>query len=290
MIPGLEYLALPMVDIKSTGDVKSGKFEGYASTRKLDSDRDICVEGCFKRTLDHIGTKGLPLLWFHDPREPIGMIYPQGEDSKGLYVSGECDMDTQIGADKYSGMVKGYIDRMSIGYKAVQAHYDRKQGARMLTEVALKEISSITKGWAANDEALITALKSIPTYLNHYVSSNPDGCYTNTSLGVSLAPDTIEELIASLTLLLDSGVLGAVEVAHEDANIEGESAATDTVSKDSGDSPDGTHQNKGSDSAIATLIRGTTKSLKVASRDEVEASLAIRSMIDGLKSDIRKDT
>lgn len=265
-----------MLELKNTGSEASGKFEGYASTRKLDSDRDIVQEGAFKRTIDHHSGKGLALLWFHDPTQPIGGLQLLGEDSKGLVVEGEVDVDTQRGHDVYSGMVKGYIDRMSIGYVAKRARWDAARKCRLLDEVALREVSMITKEFAANDEALVTALKSASASIHQWV--NNEG-YGGTSLDIYTASSAIEELVAELRALFDSGTL-----AHLGASL---SAAQDAVDegKDSGGSRNAHPAGDVGGSAVATLLRDTTKSIATAtgSADEVKAADLLRETFAALR-------
>jgi HK97 family phage prohead protease len=136
---------------------KSGMFEGYASTRKKDSYGDIVEKGAFKRTIDH--SKGVvPLLWFHDPYTPIGMTKGMHEDTNGLFITGELDLDIEQGRNVHSGMSKGYIDRMSIGYNVEKKDYDKD--TRYLKEIILLEVSPVTRNFAANDTALITGVKN----------------------------------------------------------------------------------------------------------------------------------
>ncbi len=263
-------LATSLLEVKQTGGEKSGKFEGYASTRKLDSDRDIVQEGAFKRTIDHHSGKGLALLWFHDPTQPIGGLELLGEDSKGLVVAGEVDVDTQKGHDVYSGMVKGYIDRMSIGYVAKRARWDAARKCRLLDEVALREVSMITKEFAANDEALVTALKSASASIHQWV--NNEG-YGGTSLDIYTASSAIEELVAELRALFDSGTL-----AHLGASLAAAQDAVDeeTTTKDSGGSRKAHPAGDVGGSAVATLLRDTVKAA-TQSPDEAKAADLLRS-------------
>lgn len=155
-------------DVKATEVVGNlGKFKGYASTRKKDSYNDIVAPGAFTRTIDHNEGK-VPILWFHTPWEPVGMSEMMSEDGHGLYTEGWVDLDVQEGQRVWSGMQKGYIDRMSIGYSAVDWEYDAQKDVRILKEVRLFEYSLITRNFSANDEALITGFKNgrFPAMLN----------------------------------------------------------------------------------------------------------------------------
>jgi HK97 family phage prohead protease len=183
-------------EIKGISD--SGEFEGYASTRKKDSYGDVVVKGAFKRTIDH-NKDGFPILWFHDPSMPIGKSITLAEDDHGLYTKGQIDLDTELGKRVYSGMKKGYIDRMSIGYRTLQEDFE--EGTRLLKEVQLLEYSMITKGFAANDTALITSVKSFPSVLQQVkqLTSN------------DIDPRLIQDAIKSLQALLPADSLSRTQ-------------------------------------------------------------------------------
>lgn len=269
-------LALNASGVKATGVDGSGEFEGYASTRKLDSDRDIVQEGAFKRTIDHHSGKGLALLWFHDPTQPIGSLELLGEDSKGLLVKGIVDVDTQRGHDVYSGMVKGYIDRMSIGYVAKRARWDAARKCRLLDEVALREVSMITREFAANDEALVTSIKSASASIHQWV--NAEG-YGGTSLDIYTAAGAIEELVAELRALFDSGTLAELGAGIATA----QTAQDDAVdTKDSGGSRTAHPAGDVGGSALATLLRDTVKAA-TQSPDEAKAADLLRSAFADLR-------
>jgi len=148
-------------------DEERGTFEGYLSVfGNADQGDDIVVKGAFGKTLRELKSKQentgsrylFPFLWMHDENQPIGGCLQAQEDEKGLFIRGEIDLDTQIGQEKYSGLKKGYICEMSIGYAAIQRSF--KDGFRYLKEVRLYEGSLITQGAAMNPEALVTDVKS----------------------------------------------------------------------------------------------------------------------------------
>jgi HK97 family phage prohead protease len=139
-------------------DEATGHFSGYASVfGNVDLGGDVVMPGAFKRTLEH--TKGeVPILSMHDPTKPVGLGSAASEDGKGLFVEGDLDMDTQGGRETYSGLKKGYISDMSIGFKVIAKEH--KDGVRYLKEVALPEYSLLTKGFAMNPEATIVEVKA----------------------------------------------------------------------------------------------------------------------------------
>lgn len=152
-----EHMEVPF-ELKSLDD-ETGTFEGYASVfGNVDLGNDVVMPGAFKRTLDH--SKGaIPILWFHDPSQPVGIGIEASEDAKGLLVKGQLDLNTQRGREVHSGMKMGYIQSMSIGYKAIGKEI--KDGVRHLTELALPEYSLLTKGFAMNPEAAVESVKAL---------------------------------------------------------------------------------------------------------------------------------
>jgi hypothetical protein len=154
------------VETKADGS-QVGRFEGYLSVfGNEDATGDIVEPGAFTRTIEQ--NKGrFPLLWFHDPTEPIG-IFKAAEDERGLYIIAFINLDTQRGREVYSGMKfeveeldgdGSYVGELSIGYRAVTAETD-EDGIRHLKEVALHEGSLLTMHFAANPEAVVTVKDS----------------------------------------------------------------------------------------------------------------------------------
>lgn len=136
-------------------DAEAGRFTGYASVfGVVDSYGDVVEEGAFKKTLKE--NDGFPLLWSHDPAQPIGSI-TGAEDSKGLKVVGELNLDLVSAQEKRSLMKQGVIKGMSIGYEAVKAPVE--DGVRKLKEVRLWEISLVV--FPANRKATVNQIKSV---------------------------------------------------------------------------------------------------------------------------------
>jgi len=145
------------LQIKEIDD--TGRFSGHSSIfGNVDTYDDIVEKGAFTKTISD--NKGIfPILWMHDPWNPVG-ISTAREDEKGLYVEGQIDLDTPEGKRVYSGLKKGYIDRMSIGYQTIKSDTD-DNGVRHLKEIKLMENSLVTKNFAANELALIESVKTL---------------------------------------------------------------------------------------------------------------------------------
>ena len=148
------------IEEKADG-AKVGRFEGYLSVfGNEDAWGDVVEPGAFTRTIEQNNGR-FPLLWFHDPTEPIG-IFTAAEDDRGLYITAHVNLETQRGREAYSGMkfeVDGedaaYVSELSIGFKAIGKETN-EDGIRHLTEVALSEGSLLTMHFAANPEAVVT--------------------------------------------------------------------------------------------------------------------------------------
>ncbi len=158
-------------------DEDLGIIRGYLSVfNNVDGGKDRVRPGAFKKTiadgLQRKANKGKkflwPLLWFHEPSQPIGGFIDAEEDAKGLFVTAQLDISTNAqgfplnpqATSVFSGFKMGYIDELSIGYQAIQKSYDN-QGIRDLTEIRLVEGSAITMLFAMNDEAQVTTVKAV---------------------------------------------------------------------------------------------------------------------------------
>lgn len=146
--------------IKSLNEAQ-GTFEAYLSVfNVVDGQRDTVAPGAYSRCLRDLyarrqvkGTPYLiPLLWQHNPHEPIGGFTDMAEDSFGLRVSGEIDTDTELGRRAFSGLKRGYMGGLSIGYFTVKDEI-RPDGVRVLKDIELFEGSCVT--FPANELATV---------------------------------------------------------------------------------------------------------------------------------------
>lgn len=138
-------------------DVGSGHFTGYASVfGNRDSYGDVIEPGAFAKTIDeHDGS--VPVLWQHDPDQPIGVSTMMREDDKGLFVEADVSMSPQGKGPLAMDLLKMKAVRgLSIGFEAVQK--STEAGLRRLTEIKLWEFSVVT--FPANELALVSGVKS----------------------------------------------------------------------------------------------------------------------------------
>lgn len=146
--------AFELKDAKKDGT--TGTLEGFASVYgNVDQGGDVVERGAFTKTLSESGRR-VPMLWQHDHSMPIGKI--RLEDSeKGLMAYGELDLDIPEGQRAYSGLSKGYVKGLSIGYSTVRSKM-RPDGVRQLLEVKLWEVSVVT--FPMNELATVATTKS----------------------------------------------------------------------------------------------------------------------------------
>ena len=149
-------------EVRTLDGDEEGRFEGYASVfGVIDSYGTVFDQGAFKKTIKE--RKGwLPIVWMHDPSEPIGRAVVK-EDDKGLWVEGQLDLDVQRGREVHSGMKKGYITQMSHSFRGIKqkvAEAEDKSKIPHYLEVQSFEISPVTANFASNEEALVTSVRT----------------------------------------------------------------------------------------------------------------------------------
>ncbi len=138
-----------------------GEFEGYASLfNREDLGRDIVMPGAFRDTLRKSGADGVKMLFQHDPNQPIGVWHRIYEDARGLFVKGRIMTELAKGREVLSMMRAGAINGLSIGFRTIRGHRDKRSGVRRLRAIELWEISVVT--FPMLPDARVTAIKSDP--------------------------------------------------------------------------------------------------------------------------------
>jgi len=122
-----------------------GLIEGYASLfGELDQARDMVMPGAFARSLRLRGPRRVPMLFQHDPAEPIGVWLELREDHRGLLARGRLIPEVARARELHALLKAGGIDGLSIGFRAVRGRIDPKTRIRRLFDVDLWEISLVT--------------------------------------------------------------------------------------------------------------------------------------------------
>jgi len=137
-----------------------GAVEGYASLfGEIDQARDMMMRGAFADTLAKRGVRRIPMLFQHDPSEPIGVWLELREDHRGLYARGRLIPEVERARELISLLRAGAVDGLSIGFKTVRGRIDPRTRIRSLLAVDLWEISIVTFPLLAG--ARVAAVKEV---------------------------------------------------------------------------------------------------------------------------------
>jgi HK97 family phage prohead protease len=150
--------------------VSERKIIGYAASfGNIDRVNDIIKPGAFKKTLKE---RGPAVKLFYNHSYPIGKPEMMREDSKGLYTESKVS-NTPRGDEILALVADGVISDMSIGYETVDFGMDNKTGIRTIKEVKLYEFGPVDFG--ANEQAVITGVKSLADSIRHNHNLDPAG-------------------------------------------------------------------------------------------------------------------
>lgn len=143
-----------------------GEFLVYPSTftRTPDSYGDVVAKGAFEENIKAWKASGdvLPGMYLHDPNQIVAAAIDMGEDDHGWWVKGVFDDDPA--AQRIYKLVKGKrLSSLSFAYDtldegAVQLADGVK--ANELRKLAVHEFSFLPKGYAANPDTSVVAVKS----------------------------------------------------------------------------------------------------------------------------------
>src|ERR1044072_4518395 len=122
--------------VKATDD--TGTLEGYASVfGNRDSYNETVMPGAFSESLAKHQREGTypPMLWQHNPDEPIGVWNEVSDDGKALWGKGKL-LQGVPRADEALIMLKaGAIQGMSIGYREIDVEPSDGAGPRKLIKL-----------------------------------------------------------------------------------------------------------------------------------------------------------
>jgi HK97 family phage prohead protease len=140
------------VEIKAIAE--DGTFEGLLSTYgNVDKGGDLVEPGAYTKTMRERSGE-VPLLWQHDPHEPIGKL-ELSDTAEGLRVKGTLMLDLPTAKKAYLLIKNQVIKGLSIGYEVVKK--EMTGGVRRLKEIKLYEGSIVT--FPMDELALISAVK-----------------------------------------------------------------------------------------------------------------------------------
>jgi uncharacterized protein len=138
--PTIASVFAPRTTIDADGTV-----EGYASLfGEIDQARDMVMRGAFAQTLATRNIRRVPMLFQHDPTEPVGVWLELREDHRGLFARGRLIPEVARGRELLSLLRAGAVDGLSIGFRTSKARIDPRTRIRRLLAVDLWEISIVT--------------------------------------------------------------------------------------------------------------------------------------------------
>ena len=144
MLSDHEQLALQIFRPRTRID-DDGMVEGYASLfGEVDAARDMMMPGAFSRTLKSRGLRRIPMLFQHDPSEPVGVWLELVEDFRGLRARGKLIPDVARARELLALLRAGAIDGLSIGFRTVRGRIDPATRVRRILDLDLWEISIVT--------------------------------------------------------------------------------------------------------------------------------------------------
>lgn len=122
-----------------------GVVEGYASLfGVVDQANDMVMPGAFAESLRTRDIRRIPMLFQHDPAEPIGIWLELTEDWRGLRARGRLIPEVVRARELLALLRAGTGDGLSIGFRTVRGRIDPKTRIRRLHQVDLWEISLVT--------------------------------------------------------------------------------------------------------------------------------------------------
>lgn len=125
----------------------------------IDSYGSYTVKGCFKSSIERM-EKGevIPVLWQHDPHEPIGKFLSIKDDDVGTYAVIQLDLNVERAREAFSLIKNEIISGLSIGGIVNEAEIDEDTQVLSMTDIELFETSVVT--FPACDEARIDDCRS----------------------------------------------------------------------------------------------------------------------------------
>lgn len=207
-------------------DESERTFVGLASTWDLDLGGDVIRKGAFKRTLKHWkdAKRFVPLVDSHNVWGTVTSIVgkmDEGEETDEGLLGTFSMLEDDEKADAVFKRVKGgYVDGLSIGYRAVKVTYpeteeERKEGIyRYLDEVKLNEVSVVMYPMNPNARIDLASAKQLVE-----IARNRD-----------LVAEEVAELKAlrdSIVALLEGGAAGRKDPEEEKEVPSPEEAAVD---------------------------------------------------------------
>lgn len=164
----MKIKSVPIGQVKAGPDdgLQEGEFLVYPSTftRTPDSYGDVVAKGAFLDSIAAWKESGdvLPAMYLHDPNQIIGGAVDMGEDDHGWWVKGKFDDDPA--AQRIYKQVKGRrLGALSFAFDVIEegaTEIADGETANELRKLNVHEFSFLPKGFAANADTSVVAVKS----------------------------------------------------------------------------------------------------------------------------------
>ena len=161
MTHATETKTLALFEVKAVDEIER-TFSGLASTWDQDLGGDVVHRGAFKRTLAHWrkSKRVLPLIDQHNydsVRSVVGKLIDAAETDDGLETTFGV-IEGPDGDEILRRLKGGYVDGLSIGYRAIKSDQPTEDEQlagvwRHLKEIELQEVSLVI--WGMNTTALV---------------------------------------------------------------------------------------------------------------------------------------
>lgn len=166
----LSLKSLAPFQVKATDD-EARTFTGLASTWDVDLGGDRIMRGAFKDTLEKWRKSGriMPLLDSHNAwgtvENVVGKMLEAKETADGLEATFQLLEDDRKADAVYTRLKAGYVDGLSIGYRAIETREpdekEKRAGLwRIIKELELMEVSVVL--WPMNPDARVDGVKGRP--------------------------------------------------------------------------------------------------------------------------------
>lgn len=181
---------------------EDGTFEGNAATfGNVDLGGDICVAGCFDKSIESYKTSQLmPAMFFsHDSREPIGDWVEMKADKQKLKMSGKLWLGKGIAKAEQAYMMLRSNTKKGLSIGAVlmsPRRWDEKKRANYLDELSLEEVSPTS--FPMNPKAVITSIKSVLAESDTLTIRQAEEILRDVGLSVTDAKSFLSRLTAGM--------------------------------------------------------------------------------------------
>lgn len=163
----IKSVALSEVKAGPEDGLSDGEFIVYPSTftREPDSYGDVVAKGAFLDSIERwkSGEDVMPGMYLHDPNQIVAAAIDMGEDDHGWWVKGKFDEDPE--SQKVYRLLKGRrLSALSFGYTTQdsgQVKLADGKSANELRKLDALEFSFLPKGFAANSDTSVVAVKAL---------------------------------------------------------------------------------------------------------------------------------